>query len=44
MTNFGERIPGVCFAYVKIIANGYERFYPSSPNTYDCTSGSLYKE
>jgi ABC-type branched-subunit amino acid transport system substrate-binding protein len=41
--NFGAKTPSNCFSYFKINSsgNGFTRVYPSSPNSFDCTSGSL---
>jgi len=40
-TSFGQKIPSPCFAYFKISGNGFARVYPTAPNSFDCTSGSL---
>ncbi|HXX91058.1 MAG TPA: ABC transporter substrate-binding protein [Acidimicrobiales bacterium] len=41
ITDFANKIPTPCFAYMKITATGFQRIYPTQPDTYDCTSGSL---
>jgi len=41
--NFGQKIPSSCFSYFKVAGNGFSRVYPPAPNSYDCTSGGLYK-
>jgi ABC-type branched-subunit amino acid transport system substrate-binding protein len=37
--NIGQKIPSKCFFYMKIENGGFQRVYPSAPNTYDCNSG-----
>jgi branched-chain amino acid transport system substrate-binding protein len=37
--NIGQKIPSKCFFYMKITNSGFQRVYPSAPNTYDCNSG-----
>jgi branched-chain amino acid transport system substrate-binding protein len=37
--NIGQKIPSKCFAYFKIENGGFQRVYPSAPNTFDCNSG-----
>jgi hypothetical protein len=41
ITDFANKIPSPCFAYMKITQSGFQRLYPPQPNTYDCTSGGL---
>lgn len=41
--NFGQKIPSQCFSYFKVTGNGYARVHPAAPNSYDCSSGGLYK-
>ena len=41
LTDFANRIPSPCFAYMKITQTGFQRIYPPQPNSYDCTSGGL---
>ncbi|MDA8355873.1 MAG: ABC transporter substrate-binding protein [Actinomycetota bacterium] len=40
--NFGTKIPSKCFDYFHIEGSSFQRLYPSTPNTYDC-SGGLYQ-
>ncbi len=37
--NIGQKIPSKCFFYMKIENGGFQRVYPTAPNTYDCNSG-----
>ena len=37
--NIGGKIPSKCFFYEKIQNGGFQRVYPTAPNTYDCNSG-----
>jgi ABC-type branched-subunit amino acid transport system substrate-binding protein len=37
--NIGGKIPSKCFFYEKIENGGFQRVYPTAPNTYDCNSG-----
>lgn len=37
--NIGQKIPSKCFFYLKIENGGFQRVYPSAPNTYDCNGG-----
>jgi ABC-type branched-subunit amino acid transport system substrate-binding protein len=39
--DIGQKIPSKCFSYAKIENGAFERVYPTTPNTYDC-SGGLY--
>ena len=34
-----RKIPSKCFFYEKIQNGGFQRVYPTAPNTYDCNSG-----
>jgi ABC-type branched-subunit amino acid transport system substrate-binding protein len=40
--NIGGKVPSKCFAYFKIANGGFQRVYPSAPNTFDCNS-SLFQ-
>ncbi len=44
LSDFGAKIPSNCFSYFKInsAGSGFTRVYPAAPNTYDCSSGTLY--
>jgi ABC-type branched-subunit amino acid transport system substrate-binding protein len=37
--NIGGKVPTKCFFYEKISNGGFQRVYPTAPNTYDCNSG-----
>jgi hypothetical protein len=37
--NIGGKIPTKCFSYEKIENGGFQRVYPSAPNSYDCNGG-----
>ena len=37
--NIGGKVPSDCFAYFKIGGGGFQRVYPTAPNTFDCNSG-----
>jgi ABC-type branched-subunit amino acid transport system substrate-binding protein len=38
-SNIGGKVPSKCFFYDKIENGGFQRVYPTVPNTYDCNSG-----
>jgi ABC-type branched-subunit amino acid transport system substrate-binding protein len=38
-SNIGGKVPSKCFFYDKIENGGFQRVYPTAPNTYDCNSG-----
>ncbi len=37
--NIGGKVPTKCFFYEKITNGGFQRVYPTAPNSYDCNSG-----
>jgi ABC-type branched-subunit amino acid transport system substrate-binding protein len=39
--NLGQKLPSKCFAYFKIENGGFQRVYPTAPNSFDC-NGALY--
>jgi ABC-type branched-subunit amino acid transport system substrate-binding protein len=38
-SDIGQKIPSKCFFYEKIENGGFQRVYPTAPNSYDCNSG-----
>jgi len=41
--NYGQKVPTPCFAYFKISGDSFVRVYPAATNSFDCTTGGLYK-
>jgi hypothetical protein len=40
--DLGNKIPSACFDYFEIQGSGFQRVYPSQPNTYDCSGGLFH--
>jgi len=41
--DLGNKVPSACFSYFTMQGSSFVRSYPAGANTFDCTSGGLYK-